>query len=270
MAGENAYSIAGDLGVSATAVYRWLEVTGCNRRSPTERNLLSRIDVGALMELYRGGMSLLSISKKLGSSTDSIRECLVKNGCDLRITGRRRVAQVAEEIRTRYAQGQPIMAICRDMHVYQPYVSEILDKSIPLVVRRKIDAYNDGKPKRTIRKDGYAYVWVPRESPFFCMAKKDGRFGGSVPEHRYVAAQKLGRPLESWEVVHHKEVDNKSNNIPLNLQELPRDVHLMVTNMEQAIKNLKAENAKLQTARSPRPRPRRDGTVDRPLLALMA
>jgi hypothetical protein len=42
--------------------------------------------------------------------------------------------------------------------------------------------------------------------------------------HRVVAAEKLGRPLKYWEVVHHKDRD-KSNNSPNNLLVMSKKAH---------------------------------------------
>jgi|SRR3990167_9542446 len=53
-----------------------------------------------------------------------------------------------------------------------------------------------------INSDGYKYISVN---------------GKQVLEHRYVIEQKLGRPLKSHEVVHHKD-GNKLNNNPNNLE----------------------------------------------------
>lgn len=55
------------------------------------------------------------------------------------------------------------------------------------------------KPTGTNSKDGYRRV-------------------GAIPEHRIVMAQQLGRPLERWEVVHHRNGvrnDNRLENLEL-------------------------------------------------------
>jgi len=64
--------------------------------------------------------------------------------------------------------------------------------------------------------DGYMYVYVEPTSPYNKMSRKDGR----VREHRLIMAQSLGRCLEPWEIVHHKNGDKTNNSIE-NLELLP-------------------------------------------------
>jgi hypothetical protein len=46
-----------------------------------------------------------------------------------------------------------------------------------------------------------------------------------IHEHRRVAEEILDRPLESWEIVHHKDRDKK-NNAPSNLLVMSRSEHI--------------------------------------------
>src|SRR6185503_5046140 len=75
------------------------------------------------------------------------------------------------------------------------------------------------KGGKSVRRDGYILVQVPPSDKFYCMgAAKGGRSEWrQVFEHRLVMARSLGRPLESKEIVHHKD-GNPSNNDIENLK----------------------------------------------------
>ena len=60
------------------------------------------------------------------------------------------------------------------------------------------------KGGRTNRR-GYVVIWVPKSDPMWVMRSKSGY----VTEHRLVMARHVGRPLESHEIVHHKNGINK-------------------------------------------------------------
>jgi hypothetical protein len=65
-----------------------------------------------------------------------------------------------------------------------------------------------GRPRikdRWIGQQGYVLVLCPFK--FKSMARQDG----TVLEHRLMMAQHLGRPLEDWEIVHHKNGVRDSN-----------------------------------------------------------
>jgi len=57
----------------------------------------------------------------------------------------------------------------------------------------------------------YTKKWVPE-------------LGRSVPLHRLIAAEMLGRPLQAGEIVHHRD-GNSLNNAPENLVVLPSQRH---------------------------------------------
>lgn len=68
----------------------------------------------------------------------------------------------------------------------------------------------------TLRSNGY--YWVKKRS------HPKANSQGYVYLHRVVAEKKLGRLLEDWEVVHHKD-RNKQNNNPENLEVLSEYDH---------------------------------------------
>lgn len=88
--------------------------------------------------------------------------------------------------------------------------------------------------------DGYIYVQVLPGSPYYSMAQ--GR--GYVLEHRLVVALKIGRPLESWEVVHHINGD-KTDNREENLELLPDKINHLPYNLLQATMAKQALKIKL-------------------------
>jgi hypothetical protein len=72
---------------------------------------------------------------------------------------------------------------------------------------------------------GYILVLLKPDDPYICMAQYKLVAGGYCLEHRIVMARHLGRPLETWECVHHKD-GNKQNNIIDNLQLVIRQSHI--------------------------------------------
>ena len=67
-----------------------------------------------------------------------------------------------------------------------------------------------------INKYGYRLIKKPNHPN----ANKDGY----ILEHRYIVSKHLGRPLEEWEIVHHKD-GNRLNNEITNLEVMTREEH---------------------------------------------
>ena len=64
--------------------------------------------------------------------------------------------------------------------------------------------------------DGYIFVWISPNNPFASMITKGNRH--HISEHRLIMAKHLGRCLESWEIVHHKNGirnDNRLKNLEI-------------------------------------------------------
>jgi hypothetical protein len=87
------------------------------------------------------------------------------------------------------------------------------DRSSHLRLRRGATT-GTWKGGRTVNTEGYVRILVREDDPYFCMTAGGKNY---VLEHRYVMATYLGRPLHSWETVHHND-GNKQNNDISNLQ----------------------------------------------------
>ncbi len=86
------------------------------------------------------------------------------------------------------------------------------------------------KSERWVGKDGYVWVRLYLEDFYGSMASGSN----SVFEHRLIMARHIGRPLNSWEMVHHKNGARNDNRIS-NLQLLGNDRHNQITLLERRI-----------------------------------
>jgi len=89
---------------------------------------------------------------------------------------------------------------------------------------------------------GYVYVVIDKNDPFYCMATKQGY----ILEHRYVVAERLNRPLEKWEIIHHLngiKDDNREENLELVNSNVE---HYLITMMEKRIRGLEFEIKRLK------------------------
>jgi len=82
----------------------------------------------------------------------------------------------------------------------------------------------------------YIRIRLEKNDPYYCMTCKRGY----VLEHRYVFANKVGRPLYRFEHVHHLD-GNKFNNHPDNLELIDETAHQLVTQLGTRIRNLENE-----------------------------
>ena len=149
------------------------------------------------------------------------------------------------ELKARYADlKQPVSCIaesygCSNVAVYRR-LGELG------ITRTNSEAHKGQVPwnKRGWYKDsgGYVMLLLDGDDPYYAMATK----GGYIREHRYVMAEYLGRPLDTWEVVHHLNGIKDDNDIE-NLKLYPsQGEHLSVTFMETEIRHLRQEVLRLE------------------------
>lgn len=89
---------------------------------------------------------------------------------------------------------------------------------------------------------GYISICLEPNDFFFSMTS-----GHRVFEHRLVVAKALGRCLQSWEIVHHKEGFAKDDNrYPETLQLVTDDRHKQITILENRIHRLERRVLELE------------------------
>lgn len=94
---------------------------------------------------------------------------------------------------------------------------------------------------RWMNSNGYVLVKLQPDDFFFPMVGKDGY----VLEHRLVMAKHIGRCLQSWEIVHHKN-SIRGDNRTENLQLVTDDRHKQISILEAKIARLQKENEQLR------------------------
>lgn len=101
-------------------------------------------------------------------------------------------------------------------HLYKP------ERVCLACASRKRNSGRDGEQngrwtgRWTNKRDGYVVVHLLKDDPFRSIAQ----INGTVLEHRLVMSKHLGRSLQRWEVVHHKNGirdDNRIENLELSV-----------------------------------------------------
>jgi hypothetical protein len=228
------------LPIKSCSLSNYLANHGCRMRS---RSQAYKIRCKAYWNkpslFYKGGKERLFWSP---SFIEEVRHMY----CDLKMSG----AEIAQKfgLRSRRklypsmkAHGIPLRSLSE--------AYKLAHQKYPDSYRR--EAASNWKGGRKVNENGYIMILLEPSDPYYCMAQKSGY----VLEHRYIMARHLGRPLESWEVVHHKN-RNKSDNQLSNLHLYPSKQHMQshiewkliwrIKQLEQRTTLLEAENTLLR------------------------
>jgi transposase-like protein len=211
---KSSHKTATELGISASAVLRWLKLAGVAAEGLTKyREAAAEVSAELGQQVaasYADGQTLVSLSKQHGASIYGLKKAILRAGGTLRKNLKSEVSpETVAEIVGLYEAGMTQAEI--GLKVGRP------QSSICLILRGAgITTYKDkggARSKGHKAKGGYMQVFLPLTDPLACMRG----FSGYVLEHRLVMARKLDRPLTPDETVHHID-GNPSNNAPSNLQ----------------------------------------------------
>lgn len=126
--------------------------------------------------------------------------------------------------------------VCRHRNKYGDACKHCFQKMIPITEHRG-GKHRDPEQLVQHLERGYRLVRLNTDDFFYSMAN----CYGYVREHRLVMAKHLGRCLQQWEVVHHKnsiKTDNRLENLDLNTV----DQHNVITGMQNRIDALIRQN----------------------------
>ena len=129
-------------------------------------------------------------------------------------------------------KGKPLSLQC---------VSCTAPSNLPPVKTGSLNSHWKGGRCRT---RGYIELWLSKDDFFYSMATK----GGCVLEHRLVMAKHLGRCLQPWEHVHHKngiKDDNRLANLALTMTQYHKRNTLVAMIQERLLK-VEKQNAQLR------------------------
>lgn len=216
------HAVAKKLGIGSTTAYRLLHAAGAdvpNRTDPKPRKrLVSEAMLTEIVAGYSGGLSWAELEQKHSVGQYAMREAIRRSGIKLKqIGGRIRVFSESEKasVKRLYEKGWSQAQIATQLQSSQISISRLLAEVG--VKTRGANASGDrhGAWKGGVVSHGSGYVlqYVPQEHPMAVMRTKTGY----VMQHRLVMAEVLGRPLSSYETVHHIN-GNRTDNRPENLQ----------------------------------------------------
>ena len=116
------------------------------------------------------------------------------------------------------------------------------------------------KGGRTTDTEGYIHIRLSKSDFYFPMAVKQGY----VKEHRLVMAKSLGRCLQPWEIVHHKNHirdDNRIENLQIELVNGHNQLSILeneIKKLEERVILLEAENTLLKAVMKGNSEPQHD------------
>lgn len=217
-AGFTGKEIAKQVGYGKRQVYEVLHESG--DVIPKWKNKLKPEQEKELIKEYNEGLSTKTLANKYGVCNQTVTIILKRHNPNWKARGRNIYnfnQEQIEYIKKEWLGGKAQTQIAKEIGASQSKISRVLIEEG--LFKREGFSYRQkclGQRYTGIckRKDGYIYVMIYPDEPYYDMASK----GGRVAQHRLVMAQHLGRSLTQEEGVHHKngiKDDNRIENLQL-------------------------------------------------------
>lgn len=216
-AGAKPRQLADDYGTKSETITAILGRFGVDVKR--HRNRFSLKTEYEIAERYAAGERPSNLATEYKCAQYTIRDIAKRHGVKISPRGNR-YREFSEkeitEMARRWEDGESQAAIGRQFGAHQVIVSRVLrGAGYNPKPRRRTGADNNlWRGGRVVDGHGYILIHVAPDHPYASMRNRTGY----IPEHRLVMAQALGRPLASWESVHHlngRREDNKLGNLQL-------------------------------------------------------
>lgn len=200
---------AKDAGVAESVLYRELSSRGIERTSSGVKLKLSDDDISTIINRYMDGESASNISNDFKTTGQTIIKVLKENNVEIRPAGNIPARHDEDTVVELYKTGMSQEAVGDAVGLNQSVVSRIIRKN------------NVAKPRKSfLKKNGIiktsaGYLYEKYDDVDFEEMKTNA---GYIAQHRLVMAKSLGRPLQSYETVHHingDKTDNRLENLQL-------------------------------------------------------
>jgi transposase len=212
-AGETTHALAVHFGVSQGTICNVLKRQGQQARSLKDYRRVDDAQLDALHSRYLAGESMAELASEVGYKAGSLAQAFRSANLKLLPPGKRPIG--VDDPRAMAAlrlwdKGMGHKRAAAAAGLDEKTFRRILNEAGRDVSSRLGGpGHHAWKGGRYTTSEGYIRAWVAEDDVFAEMRNSHGY----VSEHRLVMARLLGRPLQAYETVHHKNGDRADNRI---------------------------------------------------------